>query len=208
MRRRRTRTARPLSRRWTTAARIAGYAGSTLLVAAAVVVLLLPLIDDRKGAGTAGAQGSPAPASASPGLPQGVPGDPVLPGAPTADARNGGGAAGGREGSGRPAPGQGGGPSIPGPGRASPLTWCPKGTAYYRAAGGGVDVVITTSASGAVRAEMSLRGRAPQSQQATVTARRPHTFRFRGVAPGLVENVKITTVSVGVSMQSCYARAA
>jgi hypothetical protein len=188
-------------------ARLVGYSGTTLLVAAAVVVLLIPLVDDGKDAGGAGAQGSPSPA-ASPGGPVGVPGDPVLPGAPTGSAPQ-------QDGSGRPAPGgspdgggPGGGPPLPGQGGTGGLTWCPDGTAHYRATGTGVDVVITVASSGAIRAELALRGRAPESQQTTVPGGRPHTFRFRGVSPALVERVKVTTVSVGVSMQTCYARAA
>ncbi|TDC70443.1 hypothetical protein E1200_05350 [Actinomadura sp. GC306] len=190
-------------------ARIAGYAGTMLLVAAAVVVLLIPLIDDGEGAGGAGAQNSPDPA-ASPGAPAGVPGDPVLPGAPT-------GAAPQQDGSGLPAPGgqqdgggqgggQGGGPALPGQGGTGELTWCPDGTASYRATETGIDVVITVASSGAIRAELVLQGRAPVSQQTTVPGGRPHTFRFRGISPAIVERVKVTTVSVGVNMQTCYAR--
>ncbi|GAA0590265.1 hypothetical protein [Actinomadura livida] len=186
-------------------ARIAGYAGTVLLVAAAVVVLLIPLIDDGKGADGAGAQSSPSQ-TASPGGPAGVPGDPVLPGAPTGPAPQ-------QDGSGLPAPGgpqdgggQGGGPALPGQGGTGELTWCPDGTASYRATGTGIDVVITVASSGAIRAELVLQGRAPESQQATVPGGRPHTFHFRGVSPALVERVKVTTVSVGVNMQTCYAR--
>ncbi|TDB98426.1 hypothetical protein [Actinomadura sp. 7K534] len=186
-------------------ARIAGYAGTVLLVAAAVVVLLIPLIDDGKDAGGAGAQ-SPLDQHASPGGPAGVPGDPVLPGAPTGPAPQ-------QDGSGLPAPGgrqdgggQGGGPPLPSQGGTGELTWCPDGTASYRATGTGIDVVITVASSGAIRAELVLQGRAPESQQATVPGGRPHTFHFRGVSPALVERVKVTTVSVGVNMQTCYAR--
>lgn len=195
-----------------TAARIAGYTGTTLLVAAAVVVLLMPLLDDGKGAGSAGAQGAPGTATASPGAPRGAPGDPNLPGAPAGSAApqdgNGRSGSGDRGGSGQPGAEQGGGPPLPTQGGADTVTWCPEGTAYYRASRTGVDVVVTVASSGAVRAEMALRGVPPQSRQATVTGGRPHTFRFAGVAPGLVERVKITTISVGVSMQTCYARAA
>ncbi|WP_165966476.1 hypothetical protein, partial [Actinomadura sp. 7K507] len=102
---------------------------------------------------------------------------------------------------------QGGGPQIPDQGGSDGITWCPGGTASYRSTRTGVDVVVTVSSSGAIRAELVLRGRAPESQQTTVSGGgRPHTFHFRGVAPRLVERVKVTTVSVGVSMQTCYAR--
>ncbi|MEU8801735.1 hypothetical protein [Spirillospora sp. NPDC048819] len=192
---------RPARRSRSVLARVAGYAGTTLLVAAAIVVLLVPLLDDGKSGGTAGAQGSASPSPTSPGGPAG-PG-PGLPVAPTGPAPQ-------QNGTGRPDPagGGGGGPQIPGQGGDGGLTWCPEGTAHYRAAATGVDVVITVASSGAIRAELSLRGRSPESQQTTVTGGRPHTFRFKGVSPQLVERVKVTTVSVGVSMQTCYARAA
>ena len=205
------RTRRPARRPRSTLARIAGYTGTTLLVAAALVVLLMPLLDDGKG-GTAGAEGSAGPAHAPSGGPAGAPGDPVLPGTPTGPAPQQGGGGpdpGGQSGGqGGDAGGQGGGPQLPTQSGTGGLTWCPDGTAHYRATATGVDVVITVASSGAIRAELSLRDRAPESQQTTVTGGRPHTFRFRGVAPQLVERVKVTTVSVGVSMQTCYARAA
>ncbi|MGP4028995.1 hypothetical protein [Actinomadura sp. 3N407] len=194
---------RPSRRTRSTLARAAGYAGTTLLVAAAIVVLLVPLLDDGTSGGTAGAQGSASPSPTSPGGQAGVPGGPGLPSAPTGPAPQ-------QTGSGRPDPAGGGagGPQIPRQGGDGGLTWCPEGTAYYRATRTGVDVVITVASSGAIRAELSLRGRSPESQQTTVTGGRPHTFRFKGVSPQLVERVKVTTVSVGVSMQTCYARAA
>ena len=190
--------------------RIAGYAGTIALVAAAAVVLLLPLLDDGKG-GTAGAQGS-GPASTAPGGQAGPPGGPGLPGTPTGPAPQGGarpeppgpsGGPGGGQGG-----GPGGGPQIPAQGGGDGVTWCPQGTASYRATRTGVDVAVSVGSSGAIRAELALRGRAPESQQTTVPGGRPHTFHFRGVSPQLVERVKVTTVSVGVSMQTCYARAA
>ncbi|TDC51142.1 hypothetical protein E1281_20880 [Actinomadura sp. KC345] len=182
--------------------RIAGYAGTTALVAAAAVVLLLPVLDDGKG-GTAGAQGS-SPASTAPGGQAGGPGGPGPLGTPTGPVP---------QGSARPEPpgpsgGPGGGPQIPDQGGAEGITWCPQGTASYRATRTGVDVAVSVGSSGAIRAELALRGRAPESQQTTVPGGRPHTFHFRGLSPQLVERVKITTVSVGVSMQTCYARAA
>lgn len=189
--------ARPARPIW---GRALGYAGTTLLVAAAVVVLLMPLMDDGKGGGTAGAEGSAAPAAT--GARTGAPGGglPATSSAPTPQ----------RTGSGRPdqGGGQGGGPPMPGQNGSGTLTWCPEGTAYYRAARKGVDVVITVASSGAIRAEVSLRGRSPKSRQTTVTGGRPHTFHFTDVPARLVQRVKVTTVSVGVSMQTCYARAA
>ncbi|MFS2292719.1 MAG: hypothetical protein FWJ90_08430 [Actinomadura sp.] len=186
---------------------VAGYTGTTVLVAAAIVVLLLPLIDDGKGSGTAGAQGSPSPSGTAPG---GPPGDPALPGAPTGPAQqpDGGGPAGGDPSGVQGPAGQGGGPPIPTRGAGGDGDWCPEGTAVYRAADRGVDVVIVAASSGAIRAELILRGREPQSQQTTVPGGRPHTFHFAGVSPQMIERVKVTTVTVGVSMQTCYARAA
>ncbi|CNG00783.1 Uncharacterised protein [Mycobacterium tuberculosis] len=187
--------------------RAAGYGGTLLLVAAAVVVLLMPLMDDGKK-GAAGARGPAGPsASAVPGQPGG-PGAPGLPAAPTnpVPQQNGGG---------RPYPsaatggtgGQGGGPQIPRQGGGASLDRCPDGTAFYRATATGVDVLVTVSASGLIRAELIARTGSPKSQQASANAGRPHTFHFTGVAPGQVDRVKITTVSVGGGMQSCYARA-
>ncbi|QKW35838.1 hypothetical protein HUT06_18835 [Actinomadura sp. NAK00032] len=183
--------------------RIAGYGGTLALVAAAVVVLLQPLMDDGEQ-GTAGAQG-PASPSASP-----VPGQAGVPGAPGTSAmptnpvpqQNG---------SGRPYPsagagGQGGGPTIPEQNTGDSLDWCPDGTGLYRVTSAGVNVLVTVSASGLIRAEVVLKGRAPKSQQATASAGRPHTFYFAGVSGRLIERVKVTTVSVGGGMQSCYAR--
>lgn len=190
---------------------VAGYTGTTVLVAAAVVVLLLPLIDDGRAGGTAGARGSPSPAGTAPGAPAGVPGDPVLPGAPTGPAPqppDGGEPAGGDPSGGQGPAGRGGGPPIPTRGGGGGGDWCPEGTAFYRAADRGVDVVIVAASSGAIRAELMLRGGEPKSQQTTVPGGRPHTFHFAGVSPQMIERVKVTTVTVGVSMQTCYARAA
>ncbi|NEA22479.1 hypothetical protein [Actinomadura bangladeshensis] len=185
--------------------RIAGYTGTLLLVAAAVIVLLVPLMDDGKK-GAAGAQGSAGPsASALPGQP-GAPGASGLPVTPTnpVPQQNGGGQPYPSAGTG----GQGGGPQIPQPGGGgASLDQCPDGTAFYRATATGVDVLVTVSASGLIRAELIPRSGSPKSQQASANAGRPHTFHFTGVAPGQVGRVKITTVSVGGGMQSCYARA-
>ncbi|MGW5418196.1 hypothetical protein [Actinomadura geliboluensis] len=183
--------------------RIAGYGGTLALVAAAVAVLLQPLMDGGKKS-AAGAQGPVSPSASA------VPGQAGVPGAPGASAtptnpvpqQNGGG---------RPYPtagtgGQGGGPTIPEQNTGDTLDWCPDGTGLYRVTSAGVNVLVTVSASGLIRAELVLRGRAPKSQQATASAGRPHTFYFAGVSGGLVERVKVTTVSVGGGMQSCYAR--
>jgi hypothetical protein len=188
--------------------RAAGYGGTLLLVAAAVVVLLVPLLDDG-GKGAAGAGGAAGTsASAVPGR-SGAPGASGLPVTPTnpVPQQNGGGRpypTGGTGGTG----GQGGGPQIPQPGGGGAThDRCPDGTAFYRATATGVDVLVTVSASGLIRAELIPQSGSPKSQQATANAGRPHTFHFAGVAPRLVERVKITTVSVGGGMQSCYARA-
>ncbi|TYB39338.1 hypothetical protein [Actinomadura chibensis] len=196
MRRTRRRARRPPAL-WV---RIAGYGGAALLAAAAVAVLLLPLLDGSAGgAGTTGAASSPS-SPATGGTPGGgAPPDPTN----AAPPRNGGSPyPGGQNGGG------GGGPEIPEQNGSSALGWCPRGTAYYRAARDGVDVAIAVASSGAVRAELALQGYAPQSQQTTVKGGGPHTFHFRGVAPRLVRRVTVTTVSVGVAMQTCYARAA
>ncbi|QXJ20110.1 hypothetical protein AGRA3207_000762 [Actinomadura graeca] len=187
-------------------ARVAGYGGALLLVAAAVVVLLMPLADgdgrDGDGAGAAGTRGlpgsgttaAPGPAGAADvprGTSTGAPSGPVLP------QDDGAG------------PGTGGGPTLPGRGGSgTETTWCPRGTAFYREAGDAVDVVITAATGGAVRAELTLRGYAPQSQQAAVRGGAPHTFHFRGVTARLVRRVTVTTVSAGTAVQTCHARAA
>ena len=196
----RARAPRPRSTR----VRIAGYGGAALLVAAAVAVLLMPLLDGRESGAAAGAR-SPAGPSAPPGSPGGAPGTgsggPASSSTPGSQQQNGGG---------QPYPtGQaGGGPQIPQQNGTGGLSWCPRGSAYYRAARDGVDVAVAVASSGAIRAELALRGGAPRSQQTTVRRGGPHTFHFRGIPPELVQRVTVTTVSVGVAMQTCYARAA
>lgn len=185
--------------------RIAGYTGTLALVAAAVVVLLMPLMDKgTKGAAGAGGTASPSAPGGRTGLPGGA-GLPVTPTDP-APQQNGSGQPypGGGDGSGGP----GGGPQIPSQNGSGGVGACPKGTAYYRAAPTGVDVVIAVSASGAIRAELSLRGQEPKAKQTTVRGGGPQTFHFTGVAPQLVERVRVTTISVGGGMQNCYARPA
>ncbi|MBE1535778.1 hypothetical protein [Actinomadura algeriensis] len=190
--------------------RIAGYGGAVLLVAAAAAVLLVPLLDKDGGAGAAGAR-TPANGVTTPSnaptrhtAPPTVVQTPGAAGQGTGGTSQGGGqggASGGSSGDGGPLmPGERGGGTGP--------SWCPQGTAAYRAAGTGVDVVVAVASSGAVRAELQVQGGSPQSQQTTVRGGSPHTFRFTGVSVQRVERVKITTVSVGVAMQTCYARAA
>ncbi|QFG26428.1 hypothetical protein [Actinomadura sp. WMMB 499] len=189
--------------------RVAGYGGAVLLVAAAVAVLLVPLLEDDGGADPAAAgrpaDGAPAPSGAPSDAPTRHTEPPATIRTPGATAPDGGGTQGGQGG----ASGDGG-PPMPGElGGGTGTSWCPQGTAAYRATGTGVDVVVAVASSGAVRAELQTRGEAaPRSQQTTIRGGSPHTFRFTGVSPQRVERVKITTVSVGVAMQTCYARAA
>ncbi|WP_242911276.1 hypothetical protein [Actinomadura terrae] len=188
--------------------RIAGYGTALLLVVAAVVVLVLPLIDEDEGRrGAAGARVTPRPGGTPSAAAPGVSEPPIVPSPGGSKGTDDTGGTGGlRPGTGG---GEGGGPPMPGEnGGGTSLTWCPAGTAYYRAVRDAVEVVITVSASGAIRAEMALRGYAPRSQQAAVRGGAPHTFRFTGVPPALVERVKVTTISLGVAMQTCYARVA
>ncbi|GGV33249.1 hypothetical protein GCM10010182_66240 [Actinomadura cremea] len=189
--------------------RIAGYGGAVLLVAAAVAVLLVPLLENDGGADPAGAR-APANGVATPSN------APTRHTAPPATIRTPGATApgtGGTQGGGRGGTSGGttgdGGPPMPGDlGGGTGTSWCPQGTAFYKATGTGVDVAVAVASSGAVRAELQVQGGAPQSQQTTIRGGSPHTFRFIGVSAQRVERVKITTVSVGVAMQTCYARAA
>ncbi|MEW2355607.1 hypothetical protein [Spirillospora sp. NPDC029432] len=185
----------------------AGYGGAMLLVAAAVAVLLYPLMgQDRKGGTAAGDQAAAGTATTAPGVPGGgATGVPGVPGATEPQTRPEQGGGTGRDQGGN----QGGGPTLPGQGGGT-TTWCPAGTAVYRpaATGDALEVAVRASASGLVRAEVSMTGRSPVSQQDTAKAGRTHTFRFAGVRAETVERVKVTTVSVGVSMQTCYARVA
>lgn len=179
--------------------RIAGYGGAVLLAVAAVVVLLMPVLGEEKG--PAGASGNGTPTATAPGGVTPAPGATVPSTVPTNPVQQNNGST--------PYPGSTGGtgPLMPGdPGSGTGLGTCPPGTAFYRATGAGLEVVITVATSGAIRAEVELRGRSPQARQATVKGGSPHTFRFAGVGPQLVERVKVTTVSVGAAMQSCYAQ--
>jgi hypothetical protein len=160
----------------------------------------VPLLDDGDK-GAAGAQGTPGPSPSGGqiGAPGGS-GDPATPTNPVPQQNGGSPYPSG------PGGGQGGGPPMPTSGGSAGIAKCPKGTAYYKATTTGVDVAIVVSSGGAIRAELSLSGQAPRSQQTTVRTGGPHTFHFKGVAPQLVQRVKVTTVSVGVAMQTCYAR--
>ncbi|WP_345337921.1 hypothetical protein [Actinomadura viridis] len=181
--------------------RIAGYGGALALVAAAIVVLLMPLLGkDRKAGGEQPAAGS-GPAATTPSRP--VPGGALAPVPQQSEDGDRPGQGQGRQ----PAQGQGGGPPMPGQGGGT-LTWCPPGTAVYAVTGTALKVTVHVSTSGLVRAEASLRGRPAASKQDTARAGRPYTFTFTGVTAAMVERVKVTTVSVGVAMQTCYARAA
>ncbi|MFC5746726.1 hypothetical protein [Actinomadura rugatobispora] len=195
-------TRRAAGRRAPAWSRFAGYGGALALVAAAVAVLLVPLLGDEPR-GAAGNGRAASGTGTTPAAPQPVQPLPGGTGAVDPEPQQSRGST----------PGQGGGQDQGGGGPAGPgggggtVTWCPAGTAFYRAAAGGLEVTVNVAASGLVRAEVSLRGRAPQSRQGTATGGRPHSFRFAGVTEPMVERVKITTVSVGVAMQTCYARA-
>ncbi|MFD0903548.1 hypothetical protein [Actinomadura sediminis] len=187
--------------------RIAGYGGAVLLAAAAVAVLLMPMLEDGGGADPAGARGPANGATTPADAPTRHTAPPPTIVTPGATAPGTGGTPGGGSGS-SGGPAGNGGPPMPGAGGGTGASWCPQGTAVYRATGTGVDVVVAVASSGAVRAELQLQGADPQSQQTTIRGGSPHTFRFTGVSPQRLERVKITTVSVGVAMQTCYARAA
>ncbi|WP_067484567.1 hypothetical protein [Actinomadura hibisca] len=195
-------------------ARVAGYGGAALLVAVALAVLLMPLFDQDGGTGTAAGR-TPGGTASQPAGQQGLPGAgrTVTPTNPLPQQNRGGQV----YPDGRPSPqpsgqnrGQNnndGGPPLPGTGGGVGLTWCPAGTSVYRPSPTGrLEVSVSVSGSGAVRAEVQLRGGAPKSQQATVKGGRPHTFTFPGVAPAQIRYVKITTMSVGISTDTCYAR--
>ncbi|WP_067815460.1 hypothetical protein [Actinomadura kijaniata] len=186
--------------------RVAGYGGAVLLVVAAVVVLLMPLFDGNDGA-RAGDRNVGATGRPSDPAPPGAGGPSAAPTNPTPQQNQGG----------RPYPttqprqrgGQGGqgqqGGLSPTTGDVG-FTWCPQGTAFYRPTGDsrGVEVVVRVSGNGAVKAEVITPG-GSKTQQTTVRGGRPHTFRFPGVAPLQVQRVKITTLSTGLSSDTCYA---
>jgi len=172
---------------------IGGYGGSLALVAAAVVVLLMPLFREDGGAADGSAASGTSPSGTASAVP--LPTDPAPRATPS------------RPGGGNAPQGQARDGGPPGPERDDgTVTWCPDGTAFYRDGGTGLEVTINVSASGLARAEASLRGRPPVSRQAGVRRPGPYTFRFGGVTARMVERVKVTTVSVGVAVQTCYAR--
>ncbi|GAA1588423.1 hypothetical protein GCM10009678_83530 [Actinomadura kijaniata] len=189
--------------------RVAGYGGAVLLVVAAVVVLLMPLFDGNDGA-RAGGRNAGATGRPSDPAPPGAGGPSAAPTNPTPQQDQGG----------RPYPTtqprqRGDQGRQGGQGRQDGLspttgdvgfTWCPQGTAFYRPTGDsrGVEVVVRVSGNGAVKAEVITPG-GSKTQQTTVRGGRPHTFRFPGVAPLQVQRVKITTLSTGLSSDTCYA---
>ncbi|GLW67032.1 hypothetical protein Arub01_52750 [Actinomadura rubrobrunea] len=183
---------------------VLGYGGALVLVAAAVAVLLMPLFDDGRGAASHAADDRAAPeatpSAAAPVPPAGPVSD--APAARPTDAaprRNEGGPPAPRQRQSGPRPEAQGGTTV---------TWCPAGSAVYRAGRDGLEVTVNVSASGFARAQVALRSGHTAEQQATVREGAPHTFRFPGVPAAEVERVKITTISVGVSGQTCYARPA
>ncbi|MEV5828112.1 hypothetical protein AB0L25_21405 [Spirillospora sp. NPDC052242] len=204
----RMKTRRPVRSGRSIWGRVAGYGGAVLLVAAAVAVLLVPLLEDDGPAGPAGAGGPATGVTAPSNAPTRHTAPPATIVTPGATAPGTGGTPGGGRGGSPGGTGGNGGPPMPDAGGGTGASWCPQGTAFYRATGTGVDVVVAVASSGAVRAELQMQGADPQSQQTTIRGGSPHTFRFAGASPQRLERVKITTVSVGVAMQTCYARAA
>ncbi|MEV5575859.1 hypothetical protein AB0L06_37975 [Spirillospora sp. NPDC052269] len=183
-----------------TAARLLGYGGAALLVSAALAVLVFQAFGGRNDSGSsASGTGGQSSSNGSSGGPAGtVPSGPAQP------------QGGGRSPS-RPdtssQPGDQGAP-MPGTGGGVGTDFCPAGTALYRAGrSSGVEVAVTTGGAGVVKAEVTVAGHGPLSDQATVRKAGTRTFHF-AVAPTLVRRVKITTLSVGVDMQTCYARPA
>ncbi|WP_433324025.1 hypothetical protein [Spirillospora sp. CA-294931] len=182
--------------------RVLGYGGALACVAAALVVLLMPILDkdDRRDASASSGNVAGDPqAGVSPG-PQA---QTVAPSEPAPRQSQ----------SGRPRQDDGGrqpgvGPTMPGDNGfpSSGTSLCPAGTAYYKSTGAAIEVTVNFQASGLVRAELSLRGGAPESKQGSAKGGRPLTFTFPGVQIAQVDRVKITAVSTGASIESCYAR--
>ena len=185
--------------------RFVGYGGALVLVAAAVAVLVMPLLDKDPQGASNGSPGAGA-ASTAPQPAQPVPGAPGAPGAVDPAPQQSRGSTPGQDRTGTAPNRTGGGPAGPAIGGGT-VEWCPAGTAFYRSGVGGLEVTVNVSASGLVRAEVTPRGGSPQSRQTSTTGARPVSFRFPGVTEPMVERVKITTVSVGVAMQTCYAQA-
>ncbi|POM23207.1 hypothetical protein BTM25_43590 [Actinomadura rubteroloni] len=186
--------------------RVAGYGGALLLVAAAVAVLVVPVV--RGNGGRVGAAATPGPGqagattvppSANPGgnpVPQQQPSGQLYPSA-TPSATPGGQGGGGPE---MPLPRQNGG--------GTNVDWCDQNAALYRpaATGGGVEVVVNVAASSAVTVEVTLTGGTRKSKQDTVLKGAPRTFAFPDVAITALSRAKVTTLALGGTMGSCYAR--
>ncbi|MFC4913589.1 hypothetical protein [Actinomadura gamaensis] len=190
-----------------TAARFLGYGGAALLVSAALAVLVFQAFGGGHGDASASASHGPSSSNGA----DGVSGGPVgtVPSGPVQQQTRGG----------RPYPSKPGtsgtgsqpgdqGAPMPGTGGGVGVEFCPAGTAVYRAAGAnGIDVAVTVGAAGVVKADVTVAGHGDLSDQSTVRRAGTQTFRFT-VSPALVRRVKITTLSVGVDMQTCYARPA
>ncbi|MEU6041326.1 hypothetical protein ABZ801_38665 [Actinomadura sp. NPDC047616] len=196
-------TRRPGTARRPVVGRVLGYGGSVVLVVAAVVVLLMPLFDDGRRAASSEAADRTTP-EATPSGGQVPPVGTVPTVQPTVTPT---GTVPRQDGGGRSSPQQQSGPR-PEQQSGTTVTWCPAGSAVYRAGDGGLEVTVNASASGFARAQVSLRSGHTAEEQATVRDGVPHTFRFTGVPAAEVERVKVTTISVGVSTQTCYARPA
>ncbi|MEV4256277.1 hypothetical protein AB0J52_24215 [Spirillospora sp. NPDC049652] len=186
-----------------TVARLLGYGGAALLVSAAVAVLVFQALSGGHGKGaSASGTGGASPADGASGGP--------APSGPVTRQTQGGGSAPSRPGT---SPGTGSQPGdqgapMPSTGGGVGAEYCPSGTAVYRAGrAAGLEVAVTVGAAGVVKAEVTVAGHGPLSDQASLRKAGTHTFRF-AVAPTLVRRVKITTLSVGVDMQTCYARPA
>ncbi|MCP2340878.1 hypothetical protein [Actinomadura rupiterrae] len=188
-----------------TVARFLGYGGAALLVSAALAVLVFQAFggkhrSDASAAGT----GTTSPSSGASGGTSGT-----VPSGPVQQQTRGGSPYPSKSG----APGTGSQPGdqgapMPGTGGGVGPQFCPAGTADYRAAGtNGIDVAVSVGAAGVVKADVTVAGHGDLSDQATVHRAGTQKFHFT-VAPALVRRVKITTMSVGVDMQSCYARPA
>ncbi|WP_051468305.1 hypothetical protein [Actinomadura oligospora] len=189
-----------------TVARFLGYGGAALLVSAALAVLVFQAFGGRHGSGaSASASGGPASSDGTSGGPVGT-----VSSGPAQQPQTGGGRSPSKPGT---SPGTGSQPGdqgapMPGTGGGVGIDFCPAGTAVYRAGRtAGVEVAVTVGGAGVVKAEVTVAGHGPLSDQATVRKAGTQNFHF-AVAPTLVRRVKITTLSVGVDMQTCYARPA
>ncbi|RFU38207.1 hypothetical protein DZF91_28880 [Actinomadura logoneensis] len=195
-------TRRPPAGPGLTVARFLGYGGAALLVSAAVAVLVFQALHGGRGTGaSASGTGRPSQDGASTAPAGSAPGTRQTQGGGTVPTRPGTSPGAGSQ------PGDQGAP-MPSTGGGAGAEYCPAGTAVYRAGRtSGVEVAVTVGAAGVVKADVTVAGHGPLSDQASVRKAGTHTFRF-AVAPTLVRRVKITTLSVGVDMQTCYARPA